>query len=240
VYNFPFVSYFLMMVVLCAGRNIILINLNLLQKYFVTGNTLLAFVYLYHEVSHLKISMSLVIVVGSRFYELCCPSVWWVTYLDNVGRGFPLTVVNQLLDYMVSYPEDRNVHLYPFVGSRFRSWWPGAQKCCRRCMRQYLKTETMKTHGTLPHISSTVREMWSEETDMWEKIFFYVEFSWDVMFEVWRLFIQFALKTEVAVSSEALVTSYQITRLHVPENCSHYHRFRAFYLTEGIFVPRVL
>jgi hypothetical protein len=162
-----------MKVVLCASRNIFLINLKLLQKHFVTDDILLAFVYLYHnEISHLKISMSLVIVVGSRFYTLCCRLVWWVTHLDNVGSGFPLTVVNHLLDYTVSYPEDRNVHLYPFVGSRFRSWWPGAQKCCRLCMRQYLKTRTMKTHGTLPHISSTVREMWSEETDMWGDFFF--------------------------------------------------------------------
>jgi len=61
------------MVVICASRNIILINLNYLQKYFVIDDNLLAFVYLFHnEISHLKIFISLVIVVGSRFYELCC------------------------------------------------------------------------------------------------------------------------------------------------------------------------
>ena len=59
-----------------------------------------------------------------------------------------------------------------------------------------------------------------------------IGFSWDVMFALWRLFIQIALETEGAVSSEAYVTSYQITRLHILDNCAHYHRFRAFYLTK--------
>ena len=86
------------MVVICASCNILLINLNYLQKYFVIEDNVLAFVYFLHnEISHFKISMSLVIVVGSRFYELCCRLVWWVTYLDSVGSSFPLTDVNHLL-----------------------------------------------------------------------------------------------------------------------------------------------
>ena len=149
-----------------------------------------------------------------------------------MGSGFPWTVVNHLLQYTVSHPEDRNFNLYPFVGSRFRSWWPDVQKFCRLCMRQYLKTRTMKTHGTLPHISSTVREMWSEETDTWEKIHFLnIGVFCDVTLAAWR---------PGDGGSSLLRSLGNRTHLHAPEDTVHTHCFRVFYLIKNVFVPHVV
>jgi len=166
---------------------------------------LLAFAYLYHnEISHLKISMSLVIVVVSRFHELCCPLVWWVTYLDNVGSGFPLTLVNHLLQGVLRRRPKRS-----------------SLSFCRQQISQLMTrcAEVLSSvYAPVPEDADD-EDAWDSTTNFFNGtrnvergnrhvrentcFFFNIGVFWDVMFAIWKLFIQIALKTAVAVFFEA-------------------------------------